>query len=99
MSDCSVLYISLKFCLLLVNAIFNSQLHKCPVYLDLIRYHDTTQFLSGVDVVNTLGLVRVLGLEGAVVWGDSKDMNTWTKCNQLKVGQLSACRHLFSNVS
>ncbi|KAK3880582.1 hypothetical protein Pcinc_014940 [Petrolisthes cinctipes] len=49
------------------------------------RYHDTSQFLSGVDVVNTLGLVRVLGLEGAVVWGGSKDMSTWTQCNQLKM--------------
>lgn len=48
------------------------------------RYHDDPAFLSPVDVVNTLGIARLWGTGGAVVWGASKDMATREQCLALK---------------
>lgn len=55
------------------------------------RYHDSASLLLPVDVVNTLGFTRVLGLEGAVVWGSSEDVTSKDQCLTLKAyveGQL-----------
>ncbi|KAK8752985.1 hypothetical protein OTU49_001797 [Cherax quadricarinatus] len=48
------------------------------------RYHDSESYLSPLDVVNTLGYTKVLGLEGAVVWGSREDVATKEQCLSLK---------------
>lgn len=48
------------------------------------RYHDTPRLLSPVDIVNTLGLTRVLGGQGAVVWGGIADLATKQQCLEFK---------------
>ncbi|XP_045106450.1 hyaluronidase-like isoform X2 [Portunus trituberculatus] len=55
------------------------------------RYHDTPDLLYPVDIVNTLGMTRLLGGQGVVVWGGGKDLATKEKCQELKAyaeGQL-----------
>lgn len=48
------------------------------------RYHDDVSLLSPIDVVNTLGFTKVLGLEGAVVWGSHNDVSSREKCLALQ---------------
>lgn len=48
------------------------------------RYHDTSTLLSPVDMVTTMGMARLAGAEGAVVWGASADMATEKLCRSLK---------------
>lgn len=48
------------------------------------KYHDSPSFLIPIDVVNTLGYSRMLGLEGAVVWGSKRDVDTKEKCLAMK---------------
>lgn len=48
------------------------------------RYHDSPAYLTPVDLTNTLGLTRVMNLEGIVIWGSSNDLNTYEKCLTFK---------------
>ncbi|CAL4099652.1 unnamed protein product, partial [Meganyctiphanes norvegica] len=48
------------------------------------RYHDDESLLDPLDVVNTLGLTKMYNLEGAVVWGSSRDVDSLEKCQNLK---------------
>lgn len=56
-------------------------IHLFPTH----RYHDSPAFLTPVDFVNTLGLARMMGAGGAVVWGASADVKTEGQCLALKV--------------
>ncbi|XP_042869403.1 hyaluronidase-like [Penaeus japonicus] len=48
------------------------------------KYHDSPSFLIPIDVVNTLGYSRMVGLEGAVIWGSKRDVDTKEKCLAMK---------------
>lgn len=48
------------------------------------RYHDTARLLTPVDIVNILGLTRMLGVQGAVMWGSTHDLDTKEKCVDFK---------------
>ncbi|KAG7166238.1 Hyaluronidase-like [Homarus americanus] len=58
------------------------------------EYHDSASFLSPLDTVNTMGFTKMLGLEGAVVWGSTSDVATKSECLILKVSGNQTKRNL-----
>ncbi|XP_049804947.1 hyaluronidase B-like isoform X3 [Schistocerca nitens] len=47
------------------------------------RYHDSTDFLTHEDLYNSLAIPKNLGMNGAIIWGSSKDVNSKKKCEDL----------------
>ncbi|XP_066951933.1 hyaluronidase-like [Macrobrachium rosenbergii] len=48
------------------------------------RYHDSPDYLTPMDITNTLGLSKVMNLEGIVLWGSTYDLQTEDMCLQFK---------------
>lgn len=47
-------------------------------------YHDTPNYITPVDLVNTIGLSKMMGMEGAVMWGGPANVSTKEKCIALQ---------------
>ncbi|XP_076052617.1 hyaluronidase B-like [Oratosquilla oratoria] len=47
-------------------------------------YRDVDVFVSDMDLLNTLGMSRFFLLEGAIIWGASKDVSSKEKCLNLQ---------------
>ncbi|XP_064107537.1 hyaluronidase B-like [Macrobrachium nipponense] len=48
------------------------------------RYHDSPDYLTPMDITNTLGLSKVMNLDGIVLWGSTHDLRTEEMCMQFK---------------
>ncbi|KAK7079279.1 hypothetical protein SK128_002338 [Halocaridina rubra] len=49
------------------------------------RYHDVDEYLTDIDLFNTIGLSKLEGVEGSVIWGSSGDVSSIEKCTALQL--------------
>ncbi|XP_071443471.1 hyaluronidase-like isoform X2 [Hetaerina americana] len=55
-----------------------------PVYPYVwYKYRDTPNYLSKVDLFNSLVTPRLLNADGAMIWGSGKDVDSEAKCKRL----------------
>ncbi|KAK7079280.1 hypothetical protein SK128_002339 [Halocaridina rubra] len=47
-------------------------------------YKDTDEYLETLDILNTMGVSRLAGIDGTIIWGRSDDVSSPEKCAALK---------------
>ncbi|KAF5279141.1 hypothetical protein FQA39_LY18319 [Lamprigera yunnana] len=48
-----------------------------------LQYPDTSQFLSKVDIENSIDVFKTKQVDGVIIWGSSNHVNTEAKCKSL----------------
>ncbi|XP_031331462.1 hyaluronidase-like [Photinus pyralis] len=61
----------------------NTQKERAIIPYYTVIHPDTDRFLSERDVVNSISTLRELQVDGLIVWGSSKHVNTQQKCEDL----------------
>lgn len=47
-------------------------------------YHSSETYITTMDLINTVGLAKMEGMQGAIMWGSSADVSSAEKCTVLQ---------------